>query len=592
MTTTSKSSRRDFIKSSILLLSSASSLPALAAIQQSVKSNSVDEASFDLQSFVDSTLRSGKRRIVLPRGRHRVSPRDSVHLRLTALTNVEIIAEGVEMICTETSCAISFEKCRDVRLRGMTIDYDPLPFTQGRIVRLAPDRGWFEFEVIEGYPDFSKVEKRVEIFDAASGELLRELPDSEIAAVHPMGERHFRIVRPKGFSFPDRVYQEQIGDILVTNQRSANGTGDHAIVATDCAGLKLEDVTLYASPLFGFLELRCDGTNYRRCKIDRRPQEEDPIKRGLRRLRSLNADAFHSIQATQGPAIVGCTAKFQDDDCVNIHGTYHLVTASHGNDLRVVAASGQLTIHPGDKVEFIPYEGKRPADAVAVRIEPDEPINEAEKTFVQKHPMDEHLRQRLLSNNARFFKITLDHAAPLTMGAGVCSSRSVGNGCLVQDCDFGHNRSRGILIKASNAKVLGNTITRSWMTAVLVAPEFAWWMEAACASNVLIEGNTVVGCRGPAIDVTARGGDGKILPSGAHRNIIIRGNSIRESVWPNIHVTSTDDLVVKGNHLTQSDSLIFAPPLTQQWDWKNLKAAAILVELCDQPKVQTSSSKQ
>ena len=114
-----------------------------------------------------------------------------------------------------------------------------------------------------------------------------------------------------------RVYQEQIGDILVTNQRSASGTGDHAIVATDCGALNLEDITLYASPLFGFLELRCDGTNYRRCKIDRRPQAKDFVKRSLRRLRSLNADAFHSIQATKGPAIVGCTAKFQDDDCVN-----------------------------------------------------------------------------------------------------------------------------------------------------------------------------------------------------------------------------------------------------------------------------------
>ena len=161
----------------------------------------------------------------------------------------------------------------------MTIDYDPLPFTEGRITALAPDKSWLEFEVIEGYPD-SKLEQRIEIYDPATGELRREMTSWQ-EGFEPLGNHRYRIAKYKGYGYREKWDTEQVGDILVTNQRSTAGTGDHAIVATRCTGLRLEDVTLYASPCFGFLEHRCNGTTYYRCKIDRRPLAEDPVKRGL-----------------------------------------------------------------------------------------------------------------------------------------------------------------------------------------------------------------------------------------------------------------------------------------------------------------------
>ena len=97
-------------------------------------------------------------------------------------------------------------------------------------------------------------------------------------------------------------------------------------------------MTLYTSPCFGFLEHACDGSTYLRCKIDRRAAADDPVRRGFPRMRSLTADAFHSVGARKGPAIIDCTAKFQGDDCVNIHGSYHFVMACRRQELRVAAA--------------------------------------------------------------------------------------------------------------------------------------------------------------------------------------------------------------------------------------------------------------
>ena len=225
--------------------------------------------------------------------------------------------------------------------------------------------------------------------------------------------------------------------------------------------------------------------------------------------------------ATRGPSIIGCSAKYQGDDCINIHGIYHPVTACQGKRLRI-AALRELTISPGDPVEFLPVSGVRPPDAKAVAVEPDEPITAAEKEFFAKRRMFPRHKETLLSGKARFFTLTLDRAVDLEMGSGVCSGLRVGNGFLVKDCDFGHNRSRGILIKASRGQVIGNTISHGWMAAILVAPELSYWLEAASSSDVVIRDNVIIGCREPAIEVVALGYDGKPLASGAHRNITDR----------------------------------------------------------------------
>lgn len=547
-----------------------------------------DAVDFDLQDFLDREIKAGNRRIVVPPGRYRVTPKHARHLAFKDLADLEIIAQGVEMVCSQTVRAIDFDGCRNLRFQGLTIDYDPLPFTEGRITALAPDKSWVEFQVIEGYPD-NKLAQRIEIYDPATREL-RRTDAGWSDRIESLGRHRHRATKHKGYRFREQWDTEQFGDILVTINQFPDGAGGHAVTASRCSGLKLEDLTVFTSPCFAFVENRCDGTTYLRCKIDRRLPAEDPVHREFPRMRSLTADAFHSTEATRGPAILQCTAKFQGDDCVNIHGAYHMVTASRGNQLRV-AVVGRMTIDPGDPVEFLPYEGRRPADAQATKIEPDEPINAEEMAFVKRLSLHPGNKQRLLEGKAVFYRVSLDRAVPLPMGSAVCSGNRVGNGFVVKGCDFGYNRSRGILIKASRGEVSDNTITHGWMAAVLVAPEF-WWFESASSSDVVIRGNKIVGCRRSAIEVIAPGGNGKPLPAGAHRNISIVGNTIVQSAWPNIYVTSVDGLVIKDNRLTAAEPDAFVPPLAWRWTWGPLRPSAILTELCDHPDVQTSDGRK
>jgi hypothetical protein len=317
----------------------------------------------------------------------------------------------------------------------------------------------------------------------------------------------------------------------------------------DCKDMLFEDITIFASPCFGFLEYGCHGSRYLRCRIDRRPPDDDPVKRAMPRMRSLNADAFHSKDAPKGPSIIACSARFMGDDAVNINGRYHYVRGSMGRDVRIAVIDKNATIRQGDAVQFLPYSGPRPPDAKVVLRQPDpEPFSEQEKTFIRRLRMDERARTSLLGEKAVFQILTLDREVPLPQGSAVCCPDRLGNGFAVKDCDFGDNRSRGILIKASKGEVSGNRITNSRMAAVLVSPEF-WWMEAGMSSNVVIKDNLIKGCLQTPIQIHARGGNRRILPAGALRNISILNNRIEDSAWPFIHVTSTSGLTIKGNLL-------------------------------------------
>jgi hypothetical protein len=497
---------------------------------------------FDLQGFVDQAIRAGNKTVTVPPGRYRVAPRDRQHLALRDLQDVRIVADGVEMICTETTRALTIARCRNVTVRGLAIDYDPLPFTQGRIVKLSEDKKIHEIELFDGYPSAEAARNfKYEIFRPDTRTLRSE--DHYPQKVEVVDPKHLRIISGGGSARDP----EQVGDLVVIGAEHApRGSAAHAVECSGNVNVRLENIDLWASNCFGFLEYGCDGSTYYRCRIDRRPAASDPVRRADPRLRSLDADAFHSKHAIKGPSYVECTARFMGDDAVNICGDYHMVTECRGAELRVLAKHG-MNIAPGDPVELFAYDGRRLPDAKALQVSPDGRIRDEERVFIRKQRMDEGLRTRGCSDA---FRVTLDRAADLARGSLIASARRMGNGFLVQGCDFGFNRSRGILIKASGGQVLDNRITESGMMAILVSPEY-WWLESGSSSDLEIRGNTITGCRGRPIYVHAQGGEGlltgKPAPAGAHTSISILGNTIVDSPAPGIEVTSTDGLRVEKN---------------------------------------------
>ena len=309
----------------------------------------------------------------------------------------------------------------------------------------------------------------------------------------------------------------------------------------------MENIELFASNCFGFLEFNCDGGVYASCRVGRRSPEDDPIKRASPRLRALNADAYHSKHAIKGPSYLECAARFMGDDCINICGDYHMIMSSQGQELRVLA-KGNMNIQPGDPVELVLYTGERLPDAKAVSIQSAGSILEDERAFLAKQYLDADLKSARGLSKA--FLLRLDREVSIRRGGIVCSANRIGNGFAVKNCDFGFNRSRGILIKANHGEVISNRMEGCWMSAILVSPEY-WWLEAGTSIDLKIVGNTVTNCYGVPIRIEATGGNGDIAPAGAHRGITITDNTVTGCAMPGILVTSTADLRIERNTLGQ-----------------------------------------
>lgn len=205
-----------------------------------------------------------------------------------------------------------------------------------------------EIELFEGYPTSDQVyDFKYEIFKANTRTL-------RFGSYHSFKHRKLGLIRIE-VTRGGEYRGEMVGDIIAIGTNYAPGDRiPHAVYVSKSNHVTLQDVTLYASNCFGFLEISCKSTHYLLCKIDRRPASTDLRELGDPRIRSLNADAFHSKHATVGPTIDSCTAKFMDDDGTNIAGDYHLVLATNGTLLRVLAKN-ELNVLPGDPLEVVSY---------------------------------------------------------------------------------------------------------------------------------------------------------------------------------------------------------------------------------------------
>lgn len=519
-------------------------LAALLSICASAQPPPQAAAAFDLQEFIDSRIRAGQTHIVIPAGVHRIIPKNQQHLVLRGLNNVQITADNAELICTQTTRALTIADCSNLTIRGLTIDYDPLPFTQGRIVKLSENNTVHDIELFQGYPPADGVRPfKYEIFRPDTRTLRFGSYD---ISVEKKDAHRIRVIR-KG------PYQgEQAGDIIaIAAEYAPAGQMPHAVVVTDSQNIVLEDITLYASNCFGFLETRCSKTTYRRCRVERRPAETDIRPREVPRIRSLNADAFHSKYAPIGPQPIDCTAHFQGDDCINICGDYHLVMASEGRRLRVLSKGG-CSIQPGDTLEIVTYSGCRLPDAAAAAVEKIGRISDEELEFLSRQKMDQWLKQ---GADGDIYQVTADRPLHLPRGSIIAAANRLGSGFRITGCDFGRNRSRGILVKASSGIIAGNRICGTWEEAIKVSPEY-WWLEAGSSGRITIADNIIQDGQGMGIAVYAHAGSGEIAPAGIHQTIRITGNRISNMRSGHIWVTSTDGLLVEENTIEDDNPSI------------------------------------
>ncbi len=500
----------------------------------------------DLRKFINSEIQKGRKTITIRPGRYRIKPIKRQHLLLSGLNGVTINAQGVEIICTETTRALMLYNCRNVTIKGLTIDYDPLPYTQGKIVKISPDGRTHDIQLFDGYAQEGNISlHKYEIFSAKTRTLV--MGSYYGCKLTKLGKGKIRVLKPDRY----KDQPEKVGDIIAAGCANApGGSIPHAVMLDRCSNVILEGMTLYRSNCFGFYETGCNASVYVNCVVDRRPAATDFKKRQSPRIRSLNADAYHSKYAKIGPSYLQCKARFMGDDCVAINGDYHLIVSAAGNTLRVIAKR-RMNIDKGDKVEFLAFQGVRPSGAKVVSIRADGAATSADEALIKKLRLHPAFKEHQHGALTKVYMIVLDRAVRLKPASLVCSANRIGNGFKVIGCRMGENRSRGIIVKAGNGLISGNTMDGCRMQSILLSPEF-YWLEAGAGDNVLIKDNIIRNSGAVSIKIDAVAGNGKASSPGAHRSITITGNRMENCRTPQIYAASTDGLIIKGNVIVEN----------------------------------------
>ena len=529
---------RSLILKTFLFVSAIAALPLIA-----------EEKPADMRTFIDGELAAGKKEIVVPKGRYYTTPKDGTHLWFKNLSDVTVKAYGAELICTQTIAAIRIENCKNLRIEGLVIDYDPLPYTQGKIVSMSDDKMNFEVEIFEGYGDVKNIEwgDRLEIFDQNT----RRLKVNTYGGykLEKLSDMKFRLTKPE-WARQIPFQNEEVGDIIALSMPSSEHAGGHGVYCTDSKGVVFKDVTMYSSPAFGFWEGECDANVYDNVKITRR-DTGDFKKRANPRIRSLNADGFHSTAAIKGPTFLNCETGWNGDDSIAINGLYYLVYSGDSSALRVAARGNKFGFTVGDRIEI---------------YRPDGSVKYAKITSIKKsHPvtkeeMDWFKTQRVypafIKWNTFFqdaYEIALDAEIDIPRRSMILNTAKMGNGFKIKGGKFGNNRSRGLIIKSGNGVIDGATIEAAWMESIKIAPEW-FWFEGGHTENLTIKNCKILCGSGPAISINSPAADEKTFSeAGANNNIKIINNTFKYVSMPVVFATSVNDLKMAKNKFDLMD---------------------------------------
>jgi len=522
----------------------------------------VVRAEVDVQHLIDQALAKGDRRLVLPSGVVRVAaPADkrAYHLTLRGVKDFEIVGEKTTLVFSQPQVGgLLLIGCQNVAVRGVTLDWDPLPFTQGRIVKFDPDARAIRLEVDPGFSDdpalFSQGCMAL-LYDPQTRLLKRKAWELTGLSLARDGDRMITVKCKTSRQL--KASGAAVGDLVALR---ATG-GDMGIRLVDCSQVTLDQVTLFTAPGMAIQEAGGEGKNtYHAVTVTR-----GPARGNTERLLSSSADAIHSSGVRTGPTIRHCRLEYQGDDGIAIHGAYSLVVASRDRTTLLVSPKYEMPFRPGDRIRL--YDGKafslkNQVSVVAVTRAP-KPTEDQLQTI---GPLWKTYHS--VASARKYYEVKVDVPLAVAPGDLVISPDRQGNHFLVQDCRLGHNRARGILVKASSGVIERNRIEDVGTCGIALGPEFAYWLEGDYVSDVVVRNNELreVGVGAAivrhdravlvgAISVYALAPDRRLPPGANNMNLTIESNRIDSCGGIGMLIACAKNVQVRSNTIANTQFL-------------------------------------
>jgi hypothetical protein len=515
----------------------------LAAVGQGAPSGEKGQQVTDLALFIKQKAQSRKT-LIVPPGVYRLKTLEDLAIPLVGLQGKTLIFDGVKIIMENQRCCLQLVNCKDVVIRGLTIDFDPLPFTQGRIVKIDPETLAWDIALCENYPAEDLRPEGTQVYDEKGALVCPYYPGCTLEVLPG------RVVRLTPDTKENPCAQQgAVGNIVVlTSLAPARGPGAiiHNVASTN---VTLEKVTIYSGFTTAFHDDSSKQVTYQDCRVVPCPPESDYATRAVRRFRSTLGCAFISRNAAQGPRLLGCTVSDIFSDVVSIAASCELVTAVERKKLRVLPVDAINYVVKGDVVELLPFDGARPTTAKVIDLKDDGTITDEEREYIRKLPLHPDIvitptPERL----SKAVSLRLDREVTLARGSLVLATARSGSGFVIENNRFGPGRGSGLDIRASKGLISSNVFAGLQGHAIYSIPSYATF-EGGLSSGLVIEHNLMSGAPVAAMRIEAPCGAGKAAAPGAHQNIRIAHNTISNAVAPAISISSTRDALVNHNKI-------------------------------------------
>jgi hypothetical protein len=457
---------------------------------------------------------------------------------------------GATIYLEKPGHALSLYKCKDITVRNLTFDWDPLLYCQGKVADLTGETMTVQLDPGYAVPANVGEKKgpRAMLFDA-QGDLKALQRGFTLSGREDLGDGQVRF-RVWGFyGVKARDCGIEVGDPIAIWNRQGR-----AVIAEVCDRILLEDITLYGAGFVGFVGHVGEGPIvFRRCKILRRP--------GTNRLVGGNADGFNVSNMRHGPVLEDCVIENIGDDFVNIHGSYYRVFVQESPTQIVAQRFASYGVEKPALTFISPDKEHRfLGDAVAASVE------NITYTVPATWQAETWHANKNFKPGEKLTAARITLAAPIDLGkdgAMFSSSSAVCAGAVVLNCEFRGSLARGIRLQSIDAVIEDNTIRRVLGPGLTFAGHPGFWGEATNSRNVLVKGNRFVenafGDERWGRAAIAVYTDGSADGADLVRDIRIVGNEIVRPAGSGISLNNCRDVVIRDNTIRGYGALPYAP---------------------------------
>ncbi len=401
--------------------------------------------------------------------------------------NVTIDGNGATVMCHGRITPILFDRCTDVTLRNLTVNYARPTMSEFEVVsreggvcvlKINPEslyevRGselfWLGEKGANGAPLWEFPYKSINMlsmyYDPSLGELCMLDSDEDccrpsvptFSAIDEIDKNLIKVtLRDKNAKLPAgcivqsrNIIRDQIGGFFER-----------------CENLVFENLRIKAMHGLGLLSQYCTNVMFRGCDLTP----------GEGRTAASNADYFQFSGCRGHIVIDGNRAYGAHDDFVNVHGTYLQVDKADGKKRQITVkfmnkqSWGFKAFAEGDTVDFIRQATLVPYGSATV--ERAERLNDT---------------QILLTLNCI--------PEGVEVGKDVVENATFTPDVTIKNNFVGYTAGRGALCTTRGKVVIENNVfDHTCNAALLIESDCNFWFESGRATDVIFRNNTIIGC--------------------------------------------------------------------------------------------------